>query len=116
MSLAAIRLGESSCLGCEYMIRQLREGYYRVVSYFQKIKSLVRRGRESRGSQKLMMNIASDQQLEGGVIEENVEAKEVKRKGAKKARKSTVKKAVKKRRARSTRKRAKKRRAKKSRR
>lgn len=90
------------------MIRQLREGCYRVVSYLQRIKKLVKKGQETGGLQELTMKAASPQCLESEIVKGRAEIKEVKRAERKRARKvkgsSTKKKRAKRSKKRRTRK------------
>ncbi|MEM0240489.1 MAG: hypothetical protein QXP29_03365 [Candidatus Nezhaarchaeales archaeon] len=85
-------------LGRECMIGQIREGCYRVIYYFQKIKSLVRKGRKT-SLQEQATSTSNVQHLESGV------SKVVKSRRAKKSRKSATKRPVVKKRSRGSRKR-----------
>lgn len=77
------------------MIERIQEGCYRVASYFQRIRRLIRRSQEEASPQKPAISTDNSQQLGGRVAEEVAEIKEVKRtkrkRRTKKARRGSAK-------------------------
>lgn len=75
------------------MMERFRESCHRVVSYFQKIKKVVRRAQGEKSLQELSRDIASPQQLESKIAEERAKrkVKRAKRKRAKRAKGSLAK-------------------------
>lgn len=89
------------------MIGRLRENCYRIVSYLQEIKRLVKRDRGEGSSREPSSDATGSQHLENKVAEEAVKVKKVRRSRKKKAKRSKGAKgsSAKKRRAKRSRKR-----------